>query len=232
MRDAGCVIFDLDGTLADTSSDLIGAANACFRALGHGSLLDPMADQATAFAGGRAMLRLGFARLGRVDEAAVEAEFPRLLDFYAADIARHTVIYPGAVTAVEQLLAEGYRVGICTNKPHYLAEELLQRLGVRSLFASLVGADTLAVKKPHAAPFFEAVRRAGGAPERALLVGDTVTDRECARAAGVPCLLVTFGPEGRAIERLAPEGLLEDYALLGARVRALIGRKARRAGSA
>lgn len=223
MSEAGCVIFDLDGTLADTSGDLIGAANACFRALGHGDLLDPIADRATAFTGVREMLRLGFGRLGKVDEAAVEAQYPRLLEFYAADIDRHTVMYPGAVAAVERLLGAGYAIGICTNKPDYLAEELLVRLGVRGLFASLVGADTLAVKKPHAAPFFAAVRQAGGALGRAMLVGDTVTDRDCARAAGVPCLLVAFGPEGRAIERLAPEGLLEDYAQLGARVRALIG---------
>ena len=58
------VIFDLDGTLADTSADLIAAANACFDALGHGAMLDPVTDAPTAFAGGRAMLRLGFSRLG------------------------------------------------------------------------------------------------------------------------------------------------------------------------
>ena len=57
------VVFDLDGTLADTSGDLIAAANACFAALGHGALLDPVGDQLTAFHGGRAMLKLGFSRL-------------------------------------------------------------------------------------------------------------------------------------------------------------------------
>ncbi len=218
-----CVIFDLDGTLADTSGDLIAAANACFAGLGHGALLDPVADMRTAFAGGRAMLRLGFERLGQGDEAAVEREFPRLLAHYARNIDRYTRLYPGAVAAVEQLRAEGYRVGICTNKPQDLAEELLGRLGVRGLFGALIGADTLAAKKPDAAPFVEAVRRAGGDVRRALMVGDTVTDRETARAAGVPCLMVTFGPEGRGVARLAPEGLLEGYGELAAEVRALIG---------
>ncbi len=221
-----CVIFDLDGTLADTSGDLIAAANACFAGLGHGALLDPVADMRTAFAGGRAMLRLGFERLGQGGqggEAAVEREFPRLLEYYARDIDRHTRLYPGAVAALEQLCAEGYALGICTNKPQDLAEELLGRLGVRGLFGALIGADTLAAKKPDAAPFVEAVRRAGGDVGRALMVGDTVTDRETARAAGVPCLMVTFGPEGRGVARLAPEGLLEGYGDLAAEVRALIG---------
>ncbi|MFY8145140.1 MAG: haloacid dehalogenase, partial [Rhodobacter sp.] len=81
------VVFDLDGTLADTSADLIAAANACFRGLGHGDLLD-QTDALTAFHGGRAMLRLGFGRLGIVSEAAVDAQYPVLLAAYGAAIDR------------------------------------------------------------------------------------------------------------------------------------------------
>jgi len=217
------VIFDLDGTLADTSADLIAAANACFQRLGHGDLLDPARDQATAFRGGRAMLRLGFERLGTGGEAEVDREFPYLLQAYGADIDRHSFLYPGAVAAVERLRGAGYAVGICTNKPEGLAETLMTRLGVRGLFASLIGADTLPVRKPDPAPFFAAVEQAGGDRARSLLVGDTVTDRETARAAGVPSVLVTFGPQKRAVEALKPEGLLDDYDGLERVVQALIG---------
>ena len=207
------VIFDLDGTLADTSADLIGAANACFRGLGHGDVLSAQADALTAFHGGRAMLRLGFARVlpDGWTEAMVDEQYPILLAAYGADIDRHTRLYPGAVAAVKRLSAAGYAVGICTNKPEGLAEELLRRLDVRDLFASMVGADTLPVRKPDPAPFAEAVRRAGGNPARALLVGDTETDRETARRAGVPSVLVTFGPEGQGVARLSPEALLDHY---------------------
>ncbi|SLN27352.1 Phosphoglycolate phosphatase [Pseudoruegeria aquimaris] len=218
------VIFDLDGTLADTSRDLIAAANACFRDLGHGDVLDPIADAATAFRGGRAMLTLGFSRVAPGDAtAAIEAQYPRLLQSYGENIDTHTEMYPGAAEAVRALLDAGYRVGVCTNKPEGLAEELLTRLGVRDLFAALVGADTLPVRKPNPQPYLETVARVGGAVAQSLLVGDTVTDRETARAAGVPCVLVTFGPEGRAVEAMAPEGLLEDYSGLAGLVRRLIG---------
>ena len=205
------VVFDLDGTLADTSADLLAAANACFRAMGHGDLLDG-GDALTAFHGGRAMLRLGFARLGRdADEAEVDRQYPRLLGAYADAIAVHTRLYPGAVAAVEGLRQAGFATAICTNKPEALAVALVRRLGIADLFGALVGADTLAVRKPDPAPLVAAIRRAGGDPARALLVGDTATDRETGRAAGVPVALVTFGPEGRGIARLEPEALLERF---------------------
>lgn len=204
------VVFDLDGTLADTSADLIAAANACFRRLGHGDLLDGR-DVLTAFHGGRAMLRLGFGRIGTVSEAAVDAQYPVLLEAYGGAIDRHTRMYPGAVDAVQALRGAGYATAVCTNKPEGLAETLLQRLGVRDLFGALVGADTLPVRKPDPAPLIEAIRRAGGDARRALLVGDTATDRDTGRAAGVPVALVTFGPEGAGVARLDPEALLERF---------------------
>ncbi len=217
------VIFDLDGTLADTSADLVAAANACFRDLGAGDMLDPAADALTAFQGGRAMLRLGFARLGRGDEAAVDAQYPRLLTAYEADIDRHSRLYPGALRAVETLRAEGFATGICTNKPERLARILLDRLGAGRHFASLVGADTLAVRKPDPAPYRASVERAGGTLARSMLVGDTETDRLTAAAAGVPVALVTFGPEGQGVARLAPEALLDHFDDLPALARRTLG---------
>lgn len=217
------VIFDLDGTLADTSADLVAAANACFRDLGAGDMLDPAADALTAFQGGRAMLRLGFARLGRGDEAAVDAQYPRLLTAYEADIDRHSRLYPGALRAVETLRAEGFATGICTNKPERLARILLDRLGVGRHFASLVGADTLAVRKPDPAPYRASVERAGGTLARSMLVGDTETDRLTAAAAGVPVALVTFGPEGQGVARLVPEALLDHFDDLPALARRTLG---------
>ncbi|WP_413870899.1 HAD family hydrolase [Albidovulum sp.] len=221
------VIFDLDGTLADTSADLIDAANACFRALGHGALLDPAADALTAFHGGRAMLRLGFSRLapggGQGGEAEVDREYLRLLAFYEQGIARRTTLYPGVIAAVKALNAAGFATGICTNKPERLAAMLLDRLGVRGLFASLVGADTLPVRKPDPAPYRASVERAGGALSRSMLVGDTETDRRTAAAAGVPVALVTFGPEGRGVARHAPEVLLDHFDDLPALAEAVLG---------
>lgn len=217
------IVFDLDGTLADTSGDLIAAANHVFRGRGLGDLLDPARDQATAFRGGRAMLRLGYERAGQgpVDDD-VEAGYPVLLEAYGNALDTHTRLYPGAADAVARLSAAGYRTAVCTNKPEGLADTLLTRLGMRDAFGALVGADTLPVRKPDPAPLAEAVRRAGGRAGRAILVGDTVTDRETARAADIPCILVTFGPDGRAVASLEPDALLDAYGALDGVVAGLL----------
>lgn len=210
------VIFDLDGTLADTSRDLIAAANSCFRDLGLGDVLDPVADAGTAFKGGRAMLTLGFGRTGSHGPDEIDRQYPALLAAYARDIDRYTVLYPGAIEAVERLRADGWAVGICTNKPEAMADELLRRLGVRGLFASLIGADTLPVRKPDAAPVLAAIERAGGDAKRACLVGDTATDRDAARNAGIRSILVTFGPAGDSVALLEPDGMMAEYGSLQA----------------
>ena len=217
------VIFDLDGTLADTSGDLIAAANSCFRGLGLGDLLDPQTDAATALRGGRAMLTLGFSRVEGFGVDSVNAQYHVLLEAYAQSISTHTTLYPGAMAAVERLLAADYAVGIATNKPERLAEMLLTDLGVRDAFGSMIGADTLAVRKPDPAHHIEAVKRAGGVPEKSLLVGDTATDRETSRNACVPSVLVTFGPGREDVLKLDPEATIDHYDELDAVVTRLIG---------
>lgn len=211
------VIFDLDGTLADTSGDLLAAANACFRDMGAGDVLTP-ADAGTALRGGRAMLTLGLTRLERLEDALLDQYYPILLEAYDGAIDVHTVLYPGAMEAIEAIKADGFAVGICTNKPAALAEKLLQSLGVRDVFASMIGADTLPVRKPDPAPLFAAAQQAGGS-DHCILIGDSDTDRNTARAAGVPSVLVTFGPSGEDMAALEPEALLHDYADLPALAR-------------
>lgn len=206
------IVFDLDGTLADTSGDLIAAANACFRAMGAGDMLDPRQDAATALRGGRAMLRLGLSRLGRAeDEAEVARQYPLLLGHYEQAIDVHSFLYPGAMEAVTRLKSRGFATSICTNKPEALARLLMTRLDALDTFDALVGADTLPTFKPDPAPYKAAVERAGGQVARSLMVGDSETDHKTARAVGVPSVLVTFWPGQPDIARLQPEATLDHF---------------------
>ena len=203
------VVFDLDGTLADTSMDLIAAANAVFLARGQDAPLDPQADAALAFRGGRAMLSLGYERLGQT--ADIHADWHAFIDIYTDNIATHTTLYPGVREAVAALRGAGYLCTICTNKPEKQAEILMRKLDFRDDFAALIGADTLPVRKPDPEPLRQSVLRAGGDPARSVIIGDTVTDRDTGRAAGVPVVLVGFGPEGRAVEALGPDHIIDHF---------------------
>lgn len=209
------VILDLDGTLADTAGDLVAACNACFLARGEPPPLDAERDRSTALRGGRAMLRLGFERVrGAWTEEEVDADYQPLLVHYERAIDTHSRLFPGVEEALRLCLDRGWRLAVCTNKPERLARILLGRLGVDGLFHAVVGADTLPVRKPDPEALRHAVARAGGEARRAVMVGDTETDHLTARAAGVPSILVTFGPEGEAIARLEPDALLEGFGAL------------------
>ncbi len=216
------VVFDLDGTLADTSADLLAAANACFITPGHGALLGP-GDALTAFHGGRAMLRLGFSRLDAAwSEADVDREYPSLIAAYDDTQHRETFLYPDMVETVERLRAEGYLCAICTNKPGSGRRICCGGWGSTGCFEALVAAPIrYPVSKPDPRPIGRRSRGPGGTLARSMLVGDTETDRETARAAGVPVALVTFGPEGQGVARHAPDALLdrlEDLPALAARL--------------
>ncbi len=218
------IVFDLDGTLADTSGDLLAAANHCFRALGHGDVLDGARDAGTALRGGRAMLRAGFERLGLSYTARdIDAQYPELLKAYDRAIDHHTVLYDGVEQAVARIRSRGDRAVICTNKPEALAEKLMQSLGFRAPFDALIGADTLPVRKPDPTPYRRAVELAGGQVARSLMIGDTLTDHNTARAADVPSVLVTFGPGGGDMASLKPDALLGHYDDLDATIERLLG---------
>lgn len=212
------VIFDLDGTLADTSGDLLAAANHCFRKMGHGDVLTHPQDAGVALRGGRRMLTVGLQRVDAFSQPLVDEFYPVLLEAYREAISTYTVLYPGVLEAIEVLKTRGYGVGICTNKPEALAEQLMQALGVRDVFGSLVGADTLPVRKPDPAPLLEAVRRMGGDPAQCVLIGDSDTDRNTSANAGVPSILVEFGPSGADMAALEPEGLIGHFDELPDRV--------------
>jgi phosphoglycolate phosphatase len=218
------VVFDLDGTLAETAPDLVGALNTVAREQGWPGL-DAVRHRHVAGRGGRALLREAMAVAGLApDEARVDDLLPAFLEVYEQRIAAQTRLYPGAVACLDALEASGWRVGICTNKPERLARLLLEALGIGDRFGALLGADTLPVRKPDPRHFTETVARLGGAPGGALLVGDTVTDRETARAAGVPCVLTRFGYAVEPPEMLAPEAWIDSLDQVPALVPQLLGR--------
>ncbi len=208
-------IFDLDGTLADTAADLLAAANAVLGPRGL-PLLDPVRDRAVAGRGGRAMFRRSLSLLDTPPpeaeaEAICDGLYPEFLAVYEARLDRESRLFEGARECLEALAGAGWRLGVCTNKPERLALMLLERLGVLAMFGAVLGADSLAVRKPDPTHFRETARRAGAAPERSVMLGDTRADLECARRAGVPCVLMSFGFAAEPLDELAPDAVAGHF---------------------
>ena len=206
------IVFDLDGTLADTSKDMLKAANLCFEEMGYSDVLSEEMHRGTALHGGRAMLTKGLTLLKEPDLANVVSQYyPKFLKYYRENLYEKTAFYDGAITCIEKMAGKGWNVGICTNKPEDLAKSLLNKMSAQNYFKALVGADTLSVRKPDPAPFFETVRRLNGKPNRSCLVGDSITDYKTAKAADVPIILVDFPPNDTDISSLKPDAIIGHF---------------------
>lgn len=204
-------VFDLDGTLADTAPDLVGALNDMLVA--EELPTAPFeAFRATAGRGGKALLRDGFAHAGRpISEAEVEARFAPYLDFYERRITEESRFFPGLLGALDALEAAEWRLAVCTNKPERLALRFLGQMGVLERFRAVLGADTLPVRKPDARHLLETIARSEGERARSVLIGDTATDRQTGRNAGVPVVLVRFGYCPEPVSTLEPEAEIGHF---------------------
>ena len=183
------VLFDLDGTLLDSAPDMLATANLLRDA--HG--LAPMAlaqIRPHVSKGSRAMLAAAFPHLEVVER---EKMVPLFLEIYLQQLGRHSVLFADIDAMLAALEADGAAWGIVTNKPEYLAREILPQLGWETRCAVLIGGDTLAEKKPHPLPLLVAAERMGFAAGDCVYVGDDERDIQAARAAGMPSIAALWG---------------------------------------
>jgi phosphoglycolate phosphatase len=202
------VLFDLDGTLADTAADLAAALNHALGQLGRPPLSVNDVRRMVGH-GARTLLRRGLSATGAMTEDLVEQAFPLFIGYYEAHIADHTRPFDGVDAALAGLDAQGVRLAICTNKPEALTHKLISVLGWESRFDAIVGGDTLPQRKPDPAPVHEAIARAGGG--RAAFVGDSINDTDAARAAGIPCVALTLGFSDRPADQLGATAVVDHY---------------------
>lgn len=220
--DGWTIVFDLDGTLVETAPDLIGALN---RLLAQHDLPPAPLEDARILVGrgAVALLKHGFERAGAAwNEAASDRLLRAFLDDYLAHIADGSTAYPGAIGALDALTARGAILCVATNKPTDLAVALFDALDLSSRFAAVCGPDAVTARKPDAAHIRETVLKAGGDPARAVMVGDSLTDLNAARATGVPCVLTTFGYTDMLAAKLGADAVIDHFDALPAALHRLI----------
>ena len=221
------VVFDLDGTLVDTAPDLVATLNVV---LGREGLPPVAYETARNMVGGgaRLMLECGLETQGR---RLAPSDLERLVDdfiaHYAAHIADSSLPFPGLATALDDLVAHGCRLAVCTNKLEWLSVRLLDLLGLSQHFVAICGPDTFGMKKPDPGLLQRTIAQAGGRIERAVMVGDSTTDVLTARAAGVPVVAVDYGYSETPAAELGADRVIGALSELPAAVFGLIRAEAR-----
>jgi phosphoglycolate phosphatase len=219
------IVFDLDGTLVDTAPDLTNALNDVLTRRGHAPVSIEAIRDCVGY-GARVMIEQALARAGA--QGDVDRMLAEFLVHYAANIARESRPYPGALAALDRLAAQGATLAICTNKREHLSRRLLQELEIDHYFTALAGRDTFPVAKPDPGHLTGVIALAGGNPARSLMIGDTDIDLKAADAASIPFILVSFGYGPSPVDRPASGGVIDHFDELEARAAALLDRSAAR----
>lgn len=222
-RDAGrkgqwpaAVVFDLDGTLVDSVGDITSSINDLLAA----TRLSPFSENLVrTFIGDGidALVERAFNARGVVfssEELRAAVESYELI--YGTRLTDTTRAYAGVVSAISELREHGVGIGICTNKAEDKAVGVVEGLGLRKYVDVIVGARRGRPSKPSPIPLFDTLEYLGVAAADSIMVGDSVVDVQCARAAGVAVIGVSFGYSQTSMRELGPDVIIDDYTEFGA----------------
>ncbi len=220
------IVFDLDGTLVDTAPDLIHTLNHVLAQEGLPSV--PFeAARSMIGSGARIMIQRALAAEGQSRSGPqMDALYVAFITYYAAHIADRSRPFAHVKATLDRLANAGHRLAVCTNKLERLSVRLLHALQLAEYFAAICGQDTFATQKPDPAMLQLTIRRAGGQASGAIMVGDSKTDIQTARAAGVPVIGVDFGYGEAPMTTLEPDRTISSFSELPAAIGVVLAMQA------
>lgn len=221
------IVFDLDGTLADTAPDLMATLNFLLDGEGLPTLPTEKANSLIG-AGARALIARGFEAAGlELTPQKHEELFQGFLAHYGENLCVETRLFPGVVAALDALENDGYCFAVCTNKMVGQSVRLLEELKIADRFEAICGRDSFPWFKPDPRHLTMTIEQAVGDKSQAIMIGDSLTDIATARAAEIPVIAVPFGYTDRPVSELGPDRIIEHFDELPAAVRAVFaGRSA------
>ncbi len=211
MNSRKLLVFDLDGTLAETAGDLIGTLNFIL-AREEIAPIDLAQARFMLGAGAKALIQRGYAAQNApLAPGKLQQLFGDFLAHYEAHIADESFLFAGVVAALDRFEAAGWDFAVCTNKIEAPARKLLEALGVAGRFRAIVGQDTFGVAKPDPRVLEQTIAMAGGTIAGSIMVGDSRTDIDTARRLGIPCVAVDFGYTDVPVAELAPDRVISHF---------------------
>jgi phosphoglycolate phosphatase len=203
------LVFDLDGTLVDSTLDLANSVNATRVNMGMSPL--PVATVAS-YVGNGAPVLIRKAIGPGADEETLDGALTYFLSWYRDHILDNTLPYPGVIEGLEEARKAGHKMAVLTNKPERFSRALLAGLGMDKYFFRIYGGNTFPQKKPNPFGLHKLMEEANVQPAQTWMIGDSSVDILTARNAGVRCVGVTYGIQPESLETYPPDVLLDSLA--------------------
>ena len=204
------ILFDLDGTLVDTAPDLILAHNHVMKKFGYPSRNINELKNAVG-SGAKAIMAQGNGEWKWFDEKIQNEMTDEFISFYKKNILNKSTLIHGVKDLLKWCESQKITMGVCTNKTEYLAVDLLKKIGIYDFFKYISGYDTFEYFKPDPQHLIKTIEILKGDKNKSLMIGDSETDANAAKAAGIPMILLKYGYTEKKSEDIYHNHLIKDY---------------------
>ena len=210
------ILFDLDGTLADTAPDLMKAHNHVMNKFGYSSKnmyeIRNLVGRGAAVMIGRSIWGSARKELAKISDEKIRKNMTKeFINYYEKNLVVETKLLKGVYKFLEWAKSENISMGVCTNKQEHLAIELLKKIKIYDFFEYVAGGNTFDVCKPNPKHITNMIEIMGGEIKKTIMIGDSENDADAAKAAGVPMILVEDGYTEKKIEQIYHNHLIKDF---------------------
>jgi phosphoglycolate phosphatase len=210
------ILFDLDGTLIDTAPDLMGAHNHVMKKYGYPTKstneIRNLVGRGAGVMIGRSIWGQAKKEFGKIDDENIKKEMVKeFLNYYGKNILRESTLINGVKEFLTWSKKEKISMAVCTNKPEHLAVDLLKKINIYDFFEYVAGSNTFSYCKPDPRHLTSVIEILGGDINKSIMIGDSETDAESARNAGIPMILLEDGYTEKKVSEIHHNHLIKDF---------------------
>ena len=210
------ILFDLDGTLIDTAPDLMGAHNHVMKKYGYPTKstneIRNLVGRGAGVMIGRSIWGQAKKEFGKIDDENIKKEMVKeFLDFYGKNILKESTLINGVKEFLMWSKNEKISMAVCTNKPEHLAVDLLKKINIYDFFEYVAGSNTFNYCKPDPRHLTSVIEILDGDVNKSLMIGDSETDAESAKNAGIPMILLEDGYTEKKVSEIHHNHLIKDF---------------------
>ena len=210
------ILFDLDGTLVDTAPDLMNAHNHVMKKYGYPTKsteeIRNLVGQGAGAMLGRSIWGQAKKEFGKIDDKKIKEEMVNdFINFYAKNIVNESTLINGVIEFLKWCKEKNISMAVCTNKQEHLAIDLLKKIGINDFFEYVAGHNTFDYCKPDPRHLTSVIEILGGDVEKSLMIGDSETDANAAKAASIPVILLENGYTEKNTNEIYHNHLIKDF---------------------